>query len=96
MNKKFKVEFIIEGTRLADNIALNREMLKQGILRTYNVGDTLNYEGNRDIDTTILNIEVTEVGNQITLTKQDIRRLKQGDYGEVEMVVKKILKQLGE
>jgi len=58
MGKKFKVEFVVEGTRLADTVPLNKKYIKRTIL---NVLSEKQYYGNRDMDTTISDIKIAEV-----------------------------------
>jgi len=58
MKKKYRVEFVLEGTRLADNIPLNKKYIKETIL---NVLNEKQYYGNRDIDTKVTELKVNEI-----------------------------------
>jgi len=57
MKRKYKVEFVIEGTRLVDNIPLNKKYIKRTIL---SVLSEKRYYGNRDMDTTVSDIKIIE------------------------------------
>jgi len=92
---KYKVEFEISGTGIADNIPLNISTLKQTILNILNANDTISYDGNRDIDTIVTNLKV-KPQRQVTLSRLDIELLKHGDASNADYVVDKILEQLGE
>ena len=58
---KFEVSFIIEGDMVADDVPLNEESLKLGILNTFDVEYGSDYWMNRDIDTIVIDLKIEKV-----------------------------------
>ena len=57
---KYKVSFEIEGSMLADDFRLNKKNIESSLRYNFST-DGIEYWGNRDIDTTISNLEISKI-----------------------------------
>ena len=61
MARKYKVSFEIEGEMICDDTELSTRNLKEQLKGTFDVRYGQDYETNRDIDTKIKKLKITEV-----------------------------------
>lgn len=61
MSRKYRISFVVEGDMVAEDVTLNKESIKLGVLNTFDTEHGQSYWGNRDIDSEVTDLKIERV-----------------------------------